>query len=232
LTIIDDGSEPGVARQLERIAEDPRVQLVRVPERHGKGAALRTGIARALEHEPEAVLLIDADGQHPAEAIDALYAAGGELVIGDRFGDLPSMPVHRRAANLVSRSVLQLATGRRVRDTQSGMRLLRGRALELPLQGDGYEAESRQLKAALVQGLDVTWVPIPAIYADERSLFRPVRDSALVLAALIRPVERRGPSPFPERRPARFRPARLTRSALPGTPATAQPCSPAQRAAL
>ena len=49
-----------------------------------------------------------------------------------------------------------------------------------------------------MHGLEVTWVPIPAIYADERSLFRPVRDSALVLAALIRPVERRGPSPFPE----------------------------------
>jgi membrane-associated phospholipid phosphatase/predicted MFS family arabinose efflux permease len=232
LTIVDDGSDPRVARELERIADDPRVQLVRVPERQGKGAALRTGIATALEQEPEAVLLIDADGQHPPESIGALYAARGELVIGDRFGDLPSMPVHRRAANLVSRSVLQLATGRRVRDTQSGMRLLRGRALELPLQGDGYEAESRQLKAALVHGLDVTWVPIPAIYADERSLFRPFRDSALVLAALIRPVERGAPSQLPERPLARFRPTRPTRSALPGTPATAQPCSPAQRAAL
>jgi membrane-associated phospholipid phosphatase len=232
LTIVDDGSEPSVARELERIAADPRVQLVRVPERQGKGAALRTGIATALEHEPEAVLLLDADGQHPPESIGALYAAGGELVIGDRFDDLTSMPVHRRAANLVSRSVLQLATGRRVRDTQSGLRLLRGRALELPLQGDGYEAESRQLKAALVHGLDVMWVPIPAIYADERSLFRPVRDSALVLAALIRPVERDARWPPPEPRPARFRPAHPTRSALPGTPVTAQPCLPAQRAAL
>jgi hypothetical protein len=70
------------------------------------------------------------------------------------------------------------------------MRLMRGRALDLPLPGDGYEAESGQLKAALVDGLEVAWVPIPAIYGSERSSFRPIQDSARVLAALIRPVER------------------------------------------
>ena len=126
LTIVDDGSEPRVARELDRIAEDPRVQLVRVPERLGKGAALRTGIAAALEHEPEAVLLLDADGQHPAESIGALYAAGGRT--RDRGSasaiSRPCLPSARRQPG--QPRVLQLATGRRVRDTQSGMRLLRG----------------------------------------------------------------------------------------------------------
>ena len=234
LTIVDDGSAPGQAEALERLTADPRVQLVRLPERRGKGAALRAGLSAALDHQPEAVLLIDADGQHPPESIGSLYAAGGsaELVIGDRFDDLGSMPLHRRAANLVSRGVLELATGRQVRDTQSGLRVLRGRALDLPLDGDGYEAESRQLKAALVNGLDVSWVPIPAIYGDERSSFRPVRDSAHVLAALIRPVGRRTPSPLPGRRPAGFRPEHQTRNAPPDTPARAPQPQPAQRAAL
>ena len=236
LTIVDDGSSPAAARELDRIAAEPSVHLVRLPERRGKGAALRTGIAAALEQtpSPEAVLLIDADGQHPPESIEALYNAGStaELVIGDRFGDLDSMPVHRRAANLVSRRVLELATGRHVRDTQSGMRLLRGRALELPLQGDGYEAESRHLKAALIHDLDVSWVPIPAIYEGERSSFRPIRDSARVLSALMRPVERRALSPGPLRHPAGFPAERPTRSEPRGTPATGQPSPPAHRAAL
>jgi predicted MFS family arabinose efflux permease/membrane-associated phospholipid phosphatase len=236
LTIVDDGSSPETARELDRIAAEADAYVVRVPERHGKGAALREGIASALEQDPRpaAVLLIDADGQHPPESIEALYAAGStaELVIGDRFGDLGAMPLHRRVANQVSRGVLELATGRHVRDTQSGMRLLTGRALDLPVQGDGYDAESRHLKAALVHGLEVAWVPIPAIYGGERSLFRPVRDSARVLAALIRPVERHGLSPLPEPRREGFRPARQTRSAPPGTPATAQPSQPARTAAV
>jgi len=194
VTIVDDGSNPRVAHELRRIATETGVELVRHQERRGKGAALRTGVTAALGRTPppDALVLIDADGQHPPAAVGDFLAASStaELVIGDRFADLAAMPWQRRLANLVSRRVLELATGRPVRDTQSGMRLLRGRALDLPLEGDGYEAESRQLKAALVEELDVAWVPIPAIYDGERSSFRPIRDSARVLSALIRPVER------------------------------------------
>jgi glycosyltransferase involved in cell wall biosynthesis len=199
LTVVDDGSNPRVADELQRIADDSGAELVRHRERRGKGAALRTGVRAALERtpRPDTLVLIDADGQHPPAAIPAFVAASStaELVIGDRFADLAAMPWQRRIANLVSRRVLELATHRPVRDTQSGMRLLRGRALDLPLAGDGYEAESRQLKAALVAGLDVAWVPIPAIYGGERSSFRPIRDSVRVLAALVRPVERPRPRP-------------------------------------
>jgi membrane-associated phospholipid phosphatase/predicted MFS family arabinose efflux permease len=234
LTIVDDGSSPATALELDRIASDPSVDLVRLPGRRGKGTALKAGIATALARSPrpQAVLLIDADGQHPPESIEALNDAGAELAIGDRFGNLDAMPAHRRAANLISRGVLELATGRHVRDTQSGMRLLRGRALALPLEGNGYEAESRQLKAALVNDLDVAWVPIPAIYGGERSSFRPVRDSARVLAALMRPVERHTLSPGPQPDRADFRPARPTRSEPRDTPATAQPALPGCRGAL
>jgi glycosyltransferase involved in cell wall biosynthesis len=206
LTIVDDGSNPRVARELQRIATDLGVELVRHRKRRGKGAALRTGIAAALERtaKPDAVVLIDADGQHPPAAVPAFVAAGStaELVIGDRFSDLAAMPWQRRFANRVSQRLLELATGRPVRDTQSGMRLLRGRSLELPLAGDGYEAESRQLKAALVAGLDVAWVPIPAIYGGERSSFRPISDSVRVLSALVRPIERPKPRPGLSPRPA------------------------------
>jgi len=194
LVIVDDGSNPSVAGKLQQIATQSGAQLVRHHERRGKGAALRTGVAAALGRipRPEALVFIDADGQHPPAAVPAFLAASSraELVIGDRFADLAAMPWQRRLANLVSQRVLELATGRPVRDTQSGMRLMRGRALDLPFPGDGYEAESGQLKAALVDGLEVAWVPIPAIYRSERSSFRPIQDSARVLAALIRPVER------------------------------------------
>ncbi|MFL5971099.1 MAG: glycosyltransferase family 2 protein [Gaiellaceae bacterium] len=206
LIIVDDGSHPRVASELRRIATQTGVELVRHGDRRGKGAALRTGIGAALERSPrpDALLLIDADGQHRPEAVPAFLAAGStaELVIGDRFADLAAMPWQRRLANQVSQRVLELTTGRLVRDTQSGMRLLRGRALDLPLPGDGYEAESGQLKTALVDGLDVTWVPIPTVYGGERSSFRPIRDSARVLAALIRPVERPNVRPVLPPRPA------------------------------
>ncbi len=228
LTIVDDGSDRDTARELDRIADEFGAELVRLPERRGKGAALREGVAAALAHDspPEAVLLIDADGQHPPDVVPSLIEAGStaELVIGDRFGDLGAMPLKRRLANQASRLLLEVTTGHRVRDTQSGLRLLRGRALELPISGDGYEAESRHLKGLLVRDVEVAWVPIPAIYGDERSEFRSIRDSARVLAALVGPAGRSGPRPDRSQRQEGFRPERQTRSEPRGTRATAQPC--------
>jgi membrane-associated phospholipid phosphatase len=227
LTIVDDGSDRQTAAALDRLAADLGAELVRMPERRGKGAALREGIAvaQARDTPPGAVLLIDADGQHPPSAIPALLdaASTAELAIGDRFGDLGPMPRKRRFANRASRRLLELSTGRRVGDTQSGLRVLRGRALALPIQGDGYEAESRHLKAALVRGIDVAWVPIPAIYGDEKSEFRSIRDSARVVAALVGPAGGNAPLRGQSRRPRGFRRARQTRSELPDTPATGQP---------
>jgi glycosyltransferase involved in cell wall biosynthesis len=227
LVVVDDGSDAGVARALRALADDVGAALVRIPERRGKGAALRAGLGVVREISPsaDAVLTIDADGQHPASAIPAFLAAAtsAELVIGDRFDDLAAMPRPRRLANRASRRLLELSTGRPVRDTQCGMRLLRGRALDLPLEGNGYEAETRHLKAALESGLDVAWVPIPAIYGDEQSSFRALRDSARVLVALVRPVGRRAPSPSrlqSRRGPPRRHP---TSSAPRGRPVTTRP---------
>ena len=172
LVIVDDGSRPDVAEQLDALAEAFGAQLVRQPEQSGKGSAVRAGIDHA--RGVDAVLVIDADGQHPPEAIPSFVRAArnAELVIGDRFDDLAEMPLPRRLANRATRRLFELVTGREVRDTQNGMRLLRGRALELLPLG-GYEAETLHLRRVLREGVPVKWVAIPAIYGDERSSFRP-----------------------------------------------------------
>jgi dolichol-phosphate mannosyltransferase len=184
LVIVDDGSEPEVARALDSFAAEG-VEVIHLPRRGGKGSAVREGIDY-VRREADAVLVIDADAQHPAEAIPAFVAAArdAELVIGDRFDDLRAMPRHRRAANRATRRLFQLRTGDRVRDTQNGMRLIRGRALDL-LPGGGFEAETRHLRRALDAEVAVAWVPIPAIYGEGRSSFRTGRDSLRVLWATV-----------------------------------------------
>ena len=93
----------------------------------------------------------------------------------------------RRLGNRLAGAALAVRTRRRVRDTQCGMRLLRGRALhEVPFPAGGYEAETVHLKRCLLAGVTVEWVPIPTVYAGEPSSFRSVRDTLRVLAALLR----------------------------------------------
>jgi membrane-associated phospholipid phosphatase len=188
LVLVDDGSDPAVADALDGIdAAYDRVELVRLPARGGKGSAVRAGVDH-LRGEADAVLVIDADAQHPADAIPAFLAAAddAELVIGDRFDDLRTMPTHRRLANRATRRLFQLRTGSAVRDTQNGMRLIRGRALDL-LPGGGFEAETRHLRRALRAEVPVAWVPIPAVYGENESSFRTGRDSMRVLWAVVAP---------------------------------------------
>jgi MFS family permease len=189
LVLVDDGSDPETAKALDAVAagNPGRIELVRLPRRGGKGSAVRAGVERARE-DAGPVVLIDADGQHPPNAIPALVAAGrdAELVIGDRFGDFGHMPYYRRLANRTTRRLFQLVTGREVRDTQSGMRVLRGRALDLLPEG-GFEAETRHLREVLAARLPVAWVPIPAIYENGKSSFRAGRDSLRVIWAIVQP---------------------------------------------
>ena len=187
LVLVDDGSDPDVADALDGFAGE-RVEIVRLPTRGGKGSAVRAGVEH-VRAEADAVIVIDADAQHPADAIPEFVAAGqgAELVIGDRLDDLRDMPGHRRLANRATRRLFQLRTGSAVRDTQNGMRLIRGRALDL-LPGGGFEAETRHLRRALRADVAVAWVPIPAIYGECESSFRTGRDSLRVLWALVQPA--------------------------------------------
>jgi len=188
VVLVDDGSPPAAARELDRLARETGAEVVRLERNSGKGAAIAAGL-RYLESRVDAVLVLDCDGQHPPSAVPSFLdaAARAELVVGERLGDLSTMPAERRLGNRLARAVLSVRTRRPVGDTQCGMRLLRGRALrEIPFPPGGYESETVHLKRCLLAGVTVEWVPIPTVYAGERSSFRSVRDTLRVLAALLR----------------------------------------------
>jgi glycosyltransferase involved in cell wall biosynthesis len=182
--VVDDGMPPDAAARLGAVAAGrPDVDVLRLEANRGKGHAIAAGIAR-LAPVADAVLVLDADGQHPVAAVPDFLAADGDLVIGDR-SDRRATPFVRRVANAITNALLSRTTGTRMRDSQCGMRLLRSRALAVPFPGGRYEAETRHLKSCVRAGLNVAWVPIPTIYGAERSSFRRVRDSLLVLAAVF-----------------------------------------------
>ena len=189
LLVVDDGMPASQAVELERIAG--RVGAEVIHTRHGgKGHAIVEGLRRLEAREGElAVVVLDSDGQHPPEAIPMFLAAGTEadLVVGNRFAAPGPVPRVRRLANAVASSLLSRSTHASVPDSQCGMRLLARRALnEVRFPEGGYEAETVHLRRCLRAGLSVAWVPIPAVYNGSPSSFRPVRDSATVLAACVR----------------------------------------------
>jgi len=202
--VIDDGS----ADRTAEIAEAAGARVVRQTPNQGKGAALRAGFRVALGDGAEAVVTLDADGQHdPAElpAFLGAYArrtlAGEptELIIGRR--DFRRMPAVRRVSNWVGTMVLSRAVGRRIDDNQSGYRLVGRRLMTATLESveSGFAFEVEMIAICLREGWDIGWVPIRTIYGDEKSHIRPVQHLREFLGvtrrarriARERPTERR-----------------------------------------
>ena len=181
---IDDGSRDGTRRVLE--AECDAVVLFE--RNQGKGAALRAGIAAALERGAEAIVTIDADGQHDPAAAPALLdaLADADLVIGARVRRGSAMPLGRRITNAMASAALGHIVGAPVSDAQSGYRAGRRAVFEaVRAPGDRYEYETEFLIAAARAGFRIAAVPVPTVYGAP-SHFRAVRDSARVVRTIWR----------------------------------------------
>ena len=172
--VVDDGSKDDTAAQ----AENSGAVVLRQTPNQGKGAALRAGFHRAIDEGHEAVITLDADGQHdPAEIpkfLETYQAEKADLIIGARNFD--EMPFVRRLANSSGQKLFSWALGQPVQDNQSGYRLISRRLLEVLLTSDeqGFEFEVEMIVTCIQQGFKLGWVPIQTIYAGESSHINPV----------------------------------------------------------
>jgi glycosyltransferase involved in cell wall biosynthesis len=173
--VVDDGSTDDTAA----IAEAAGATVLRQRPNQGKGAALRAGFRWALENGVEAVVTLDADGQHDPAEIPAFLAArartGADLVVGRR--DFSRMPPIRQLSNRLGGLAFSWAVGRQVPDNQSGYRLVSSRLMEAMLASEesGFEFEVEMITTAIRAGWAIDWVPIRTIYAGERSHIDPWR---------------------------------------------------------
>ncbi|MEA2162012.1 MAG: hypothetical protein QOK37_139 [Thermoanaerobaculia bacterium] len=168
--LIDDGSSDRTAE----MAGDAGAQVVRHAVNRGKGAALKTGFAYALEHGFDAVITLDADGQHlPAEIPKFLAAraeGGGDLIIGGRAHLFGQMLPRRRFANRVSARSIAFASKTNVTDSQSGFRLYSAHLLRnVRLRTDGFDLESEVIVYAGCRGFKVVTIPIDLGFVDGQS---------------------------------------------------------------
>jgi glycosyltransferase involved in cell wall biosynthesis len=173
VVVVDDGSTDGTAEAAERAG----AKVIRQVPNQGKGAALRAGFRWALGAGLDAVVTLDADGQHdPAEIpsfLEAWTARGADLVIGRR--NFREMPPVRRVSNTIGGWAMSWAVGRPIPDNQSGFRLLSRRLTVATLDSDeaGFEFEVEMLTTCIRAGWPIEWVQIRTIYAGEASHIRP-----------------------------------------------------------
>ena len=191
--VVDDGSR-GADAVFGELRGMDGVTVLRHARNRGKGAALKTAFAEILRRFPTAVgtVTADADGQHtPADILrvaGSLAAHPGQMTLGVRtFGR--GVPFRSKLGNLWTITAFRLLTGRRVRDTQTGLRGIPlsflPRLLEIP--GERYDYEIRMLVSAAVRADGIVQLPISTVYGDGNasSHFRPFVDTVRTQAALF-----------------------------------------------
>ena len=194
IVVVDDGSGQKFSDIFEASAT-AGAHVISYENNRGKGYALREGftwIRDVASDSPECVVTADADGQH---TLNDIFRVGrtctdtGKSVLGVREF-VGHVPARSRIGNTATSALFWLATGWKLKDTQTGLRAFPVALLPalLEVQGDRYEYELRVLLHLAKFRHPVTQIPIETIYeaGNPTSHFRPLQDSARIWAPLLK----------------------------------------------
>jgi putative flippase GtrA len=195
IIIVNDGSKPEFERIFQRLEKMEECHIVRHAVNSGKGRALKTGLNYFYLNFPNSpgVVTADADGQHqPSDILkiaQALTESTGKLILGARKMSR-DIPFRSLFGNMLTRLVFFLAIGRKISDTQSGLRGLPRSLVPrlLKVAGERYEYEINMLILTKIQSVNIIEVPIETIYIEHNvsSHFNPLFDSMKIYFQLLR----------------------------------------------
>lgn len=167
--VVDDGSQDATAEA----ATVAGAQVVTHVVNRGVGAAFRTGVEWALEHDFDYLVHMDADGQILPEEIPLLYGpvarGDADLALGVRF--LAQTPEHMArwkawALQTMARTIGAL-TFSRLHDISCGFRCMNRKVMEAVRPTFDYDYIQETLLQALAVGARVIEVPVTALYEEE-----------------------------------------------------------------
>ena len=185
--VVDDGSTDRTAEMARLAGADVVVHEVN----QGKGIALKTGFARAVELGAELIVTLDADGQHDpadiAKFVDEFKRQQVDVLVGNRMTANRNMPWIRRRTNQFMSWLLSQMMHQKVPDTQNGYRMYRANVLPyLETRSTGFAAESEQLLHLADHDFKIGSVSVKTIYSDEESSIHPLRDTARFFKMILR----------------------------------------------
>jgi glycosyltransferase involved in cell wall biosynthesis len=188
--LVADGSTDGSAEPLRGVAG---LRLIERPRNGGKGAAVLEGLRAAAAAGLTHVLVMDADGQHPADSIAAFMQLSaqtpGAMILGQPvFG--PEAPRLRVWGRRLSNTLARWETGQDTGDALFGLRVYPLAPLLALMQRrrlHGYDFDTAALVELVRQGVPFLKRDVPVRYLRAAeggvSHFRYGRDN-LRLAAL------------------------------------------------
>ena len=174
IIVVDDGSTDSTAAVVERfMKQNSNVKLVRLPNNHGKGYSVKTGM---LQASGKLRLFTDADGATPINELERLLVAikqGADVSVASRaLHDAlctVSARLHRKIIGTIFNYIVRALTVKGIHDTQCGFKLFTAESANIifPLQrinGFGFDVELIFIcnkKGYKIKEVPVNWAEVP-----------------------------------------------------------------------
>lgn len=193
ILIVNDGSDASYDSVFQSVA-DLGCTVLRHTSNLGKGMALKTGFHYSKDlHETQGVVCADCDGQHLPEDIikvaQEVQKKQGYIVLGARRF-VGKVPFRSRFGNTFTRMAFALASGKRIMDTQTGLRGYSADMLDwlCSIPGERFEYEMIMLLEASGCGYHFHEVEINTVYHEQNpsTHFHTIKDSARVYVPILK----------------------------------------------
>ncbi len=202
LLVVNDGSRDGTRDILENLNVVTLTHLCNL----GYARAIQTAIKYALACNYDFLITLDADGQHHPEQVRALYQESikneWDVLIGSRYistKDYSHSPLGRRVGMQTFSLLVKLASGKRVYDTSSGLKVMKRNVFEALAQSLFVDFHAEVIVYLIRLGYRVGEYPITAadrihgqsMYSILSHLKYPLKTLLLILLGMIEASLRR-----------------------------------------
>ena len=203
LLVVNDGSTDATETVLSGMNVQTATHLCNL----GYGRAIQTAIKFAARRGYDALITLDADGQHRPEDVLNVFsdfeATGVDYLIGSRFvrsRDYATSPFERRFGMRLFSWLTRIFAGRRVYDTTSGLKVLRRTTFDPLVRWHFVDFHAEAIVYLSRLGFSIGESPITvderrvgvSMYSPFKALVYPVKTGLMVLLAVAHANYSRG----------------------------------------
>jgi glycosyltransferase involved in cell wall biosynthesis len=185
ITVVSDGSTDRTVELASQYKDD--INLIVFPQNKGYGAAIKEAWRQS---DADLLGFLDADGtcepKFFATLCKAAVAENADVVLGCRLNANSQMPLIRRIGNFVFATILSIFSSSRVRDTASGMRVVRRSSLDhlYPLPDGLHFTPAMSARAMLSESTRIIEVDMPYHERSGESKLRIAKDGLRFLRVI------------------------------------------------
>ncbi len=186
VTVVSDGSTDRTVELASRYKD--LIRLIVFSENQGYGAAIKEAW---MESDADLLGFLDADGtcdpKFFAPLCNQLLEKKTDVVLGCRLNTESEMPFIRRVGNAIFASLLSIFASSRVRDTASGMRVVRRSSLAhlFPLPNGLHFTPAMSARAMMSDAIRISELDMPYHERVGESKLHVIRDGLRFLRVIV-----------------------------------------------